>query len=181
MAARVKCPVCGQVDPVEKVSTVYLVGIGLNRQVKSGAPDAPEIEFSLDMPDAELRRVARRLAPPASTRKIPTRPLHPDLIVITFSLVIPIFLYGIFTSQASSLLPVLVILTGLYGLYFWKRKGIVARFENRQATQRAADERVKFAIERWMKLYYCAQDDGVFLPGGELVPADQLMEYLLRG
>ena len=36
-------------------------------------------------------------------------------------------------------------------------------------------------FERWMKLYYCARDDGVFEPGSEaLTPADQTPGYLLR-
>jgi hypothetical protein len=180
MSINFKCPQCEQDDQVEKVSTVYLVGIGLKRERKDNDTNSSTVAFKLDLPEIELRRLARQLAPPASTRRLPSRPLHPDLIVLTFSLVIPIFVYGIYTSQAPVLLPVLIILTILYGFYFWKRKAIVARFDARQAVQRAADERVKFAIERWMKLYYCARDNVVFIPGGEITPVEQFKEYLYR-
>ena len=41
-------------------------------------------------------------------------------------------------------------------------------------------ERAKRGIGRWMKLYYCTQDDVVFEPGAErTVPADQMGGYLL--
>jgi hypothetical protein len=178
----IQCPLCNQVDQVEKVSTIYLVGIGLKRQPVNSDIEAAPIKFKLiDLSEVELRALARRLKPPAATKRLPGRPLHPDLIVITFSLVFPIFIYGIIVSQPPSLLPVLIFLALVYGLYFWQRKAIVARFENRQAMERAADERVRQGIERWMKQYYCARDDGVFTPGDpDVIPADQLMSALLQ-
>jgi hypothetical protein len=183
MVKEIRCPQCEQADHVEKVSTIYLVGIGLKNQPAKDDIGATPIKFKLaDLSEAELRSLARRLKPPASTKRLPSRPLHPDLIIITFSLVFPIFIYGILVSQSPTLLPVLIFLAAVYGLYFWQRKAIIARFENRQAEQRTADERVRLAIERWMKLYYCANDDGVFTPSSEeLVPADQMMSYLLNG
>jgi len=109
------------------------------------------------------------------------RPIHPDMVVAALSLIAPVFLYGILTSQRSMFLPVLAILAVFYGFYFWKRKMMISRFEVQQASRLAADERVKHGIERWMKLYYCARDDGVFEPGSdELVPADLLAGYLYR-
>jgi hypothetical protein len=109
------------------------------------------------------------------------RPIHPDMVVIALSLIAPVFLYGILTSQRSMFLPVLAVLAVFYGFYFWKRKTMIARFEAQQALRQAADQRVKRGIERWMKLYYCARDDGVFEPGSnELVPADQIAGYLNR-
>jgi hypothetical protein len=181
MAKEICCPQCGQSDRVEKVSTVYLVGIGLNRQPVDPASQV-EVKFKLaDLSQTDLHSLARQLKPPASTRKLPTRPLHPDLIVITFSLIVPIFLFGIWTSQTASLLPVLGFLAVLYALYFWRRKAIVGRFEARQSAQRASDERVRQAIERWMKLYYCARDDVVFEPGKTgLAPASETMAFILR-
>ncbi len=107
--------------------------------------------------------------------------IHPDTVVLTFSLVAPIFLYGIFTSQRLMLLPVLIILAGFYGLYFWKRKTMVARFELQQLTRQAANERVKRGLDRWMKLYHCSRDDVVFEPGkNQFVPTDQMTGYLLK-
>ncbi len=58
---------------------------------------------------------------------------------------------------------------------------MIARFEGQQASRLAADERIKRGIERWMKLYYCARDDGVFMPGGDkLIPADLMAGYLYQ-
>ena len=175
----IRCPHCGETDMVEKVSTVYLMGIGLSQQAAKDE-DQPAIPFKLSgLPESELRSLARRLKPPASSRRMPTRPLHPDLYVLTFSLVIPIFLYGIYSSQRASLLPILVFLAGLYSLYFWKRKPIVARFARRQAELQTTQQHLEGAIGRWMKLYYCARDDGVFEPGKpELTPADQLHSFI---
>jgi len=181
MAKDIRCPRCGQSDRVEKVSTIYLVGIGLNRRpVENGAQE--NLPFKLSgMPETELRSLARKFKPPAATRRLPSRPIHPDLVVITFSLIIPIFIYGIVTSQLPALLPILGLLALVYGLYFWKRRAIVTMFVNRQSAQRAADERVRQGIERWMKLYYCAADDGVYIPGtDEIVPIDQMSDYLMR-
>ncbi len=58
---------------------------------------------------------------------------------------------------------------------------MIARFEGQQASRQAAEERIKRGIDRWMKLYYCARDDGVFMPGSdELIPADLMIGYLYR-
>ena len=178
MVKKVNCPVCGQSDQVEKASTLYLIGIGLNqaRSMDQASNQEPKRK-----PTASQQALSRRLAPPASGKQMTTRPIHPDMVVIALSLIAPVFLYGILTTQRSMFLPVLAILAVFYGFYFWKRKMMISRFEVQQASRLAADERVKHGIERWMKLYYCARDDGVFVPGSdELVPADLLAGYLYR-
>lgn len=178
MPKKVICPVCGQSDQVEKASTLYFIGIGLNRV---SFPEQPSNTQQRRKPTPGERALSRRLAPPASSKQVTMRLIHPDTVVIGFSLIGPIFLYGILTSQTAMFLPVLALLAALYGLYFWKRKPLIAKFESQQASRQAADERVKRGIARWMKLYYCARDDGVFLPGGdELIPADQMAGYLYR-
>ncbi len=178
MAKKVNCPVCGQSDQVEKASTLYFIGIGLDQ---ARSQDQTSNQDSKRKPTASQRALSRRLAPPASGKQTTMRPIHPDMVVVAFSLVAPIFLFGILRNQPAMLLPVLVILATFYGFYFWKRKTMVARFEGQQASRQAADERVKRGVERWMKLYYCARDDGVFEPGDdELVPADLITGYLYR-
>ncbi len=170
----IHCPACGQSDQVEKVSTLYLIGIGLNRQpgVAGAAPIQPNLA---DLPEGEYRRLARLLKPPASTRRLPLRALHPDLMITTFSLVILFFLFNIYISQPGNLLPILVLLGIGYAGYFWKRRSILARFEASQAAEHSAEQRVRQGIDRWMKLFYCARDGGVFEPGDEtLLPAEEL-------
>lgn len=181
------CPQCGQSDQVEKVSTIYILGIekkwGSHNPSPSGSEgDSPAPSALLNEMSAEdLQALSRRLSPPATQKSVPIRPIHPDLMVFTFSLAAPIFLYGIMSSQPGSLWIVLPVLVGFYVFYFWKRKQMIARFQAQQAAQRLADERVQRGIQRWMNLYYCARDDGIFEVGSPAItPADQMNGYLLH-
>ena len=61
---------------------------------------------------------------------------------------------------------------------FWKRVSILQRFARQKAERQAGIDRVQHSIERWMTLYYCAREDVVFAPGGEVIPADQMPGYL---
>ena len=133
------------------------------------------------LPPDELQALARRLKPPSSGKQAFSRPLHPDMVVVVFSLVLPIFLYGMWTSQRPVLPVALAILAVAYALYLWKRKAIIARFQQNQAKRLSADERARRGVERWMKLYYCNRDDGVFpAQGDELIPTDQMPGYLFH-
>lgn len=177
----IKCPSCGLTDHVEKVSTIYLIGIGLNRRVSgtvnpSDEQESPPVQqWLLDLPPETLRGLSRRLAPPSSGKEPPFRPLHPDMVVLTFSLVAPVFLYGILSSQSGMLPLALAILIGFYGFYFWKRRAMIARYEREKKSRQVVRQRVRLGIERWMTLYYCAQDDLVFEPKANLsLPADQI-------
>ncbi len=177
------CPMCGKTDAVEKVSVLYLTGLGMRtpggspRDAGGGVRAARAL--SIDIPDVPA--LSRKLAPPASQKQAFMRAVHPDIAVLAFSLILPFFLYGILTSQAEMLPVVLAILAVFYLVYFLERKRLVSRFQAEQAKQKADAERIQHGIERWMRLYYCARDDGVFEPGeDELAPVDMMMGYLLR-
>jgi hypothetical protein len=181
MPQPIRCPVCDQSDLVEKVSTLYITGIGLNRSSRQVNPQpgaetaTPPGDPMIGLSASELRLLSRRLKPPFSVKKVPFRSLHPDLVVLTFSLILPVFVYGIYTSQKNMLLPGLVILAAFYGIYFWRRKAMIAKFESQLEASKAANRRVEQSISRWMKLYYCAREDIVFQPGtGKYVPTDQM-------
>ena len=101
------------------------------------------------------------------------------MVVFTFSLILPVFVFGIYTSQRNLFFPALIFLAFFYGIYFWRRKSMVARFENQLKASREENRRVERGISRWMKLYYCARDDVVFQPGtGKYVPTDQMPGFL---
>ena len=179
------CPECGLADQVEKVSTIYVRGIEVKWHAsKTRLPDGSEAQPRYSqvvdqMPADELMALTRRLAPPAAKKGAPMRAIHPDHPVIALSLIAPIFLYGILTSQPSGLLVVLPLLAGFYAFYFWQRKRLIDKFQATQSAQKAAEKRIHTAIQRWMRLYYCARDDGVFDPGSKsLTPADQLAGVL---
>jgi hypothetical protein len=182
MPDKVLCPACGQADRTEKVSTIYLVGSERKESPSNGASLVSQAcPWLQELSPTERWALSRRLAPPSSGKQAPTRPLHPDLVVFTFSLALPVFVYGILNSQPVMLFPMLAFVAGVYGIYLWKREAIVARFASKQAVQQAADERAKQAIARWMQLYYCVQDDGVFISGDvHITPADQMPGYLLN-
>lgn len=180
MPQPIRCPVCEQSDLVEKVSTLYITGIGLNRSSRQAIPQVAEAANApgdpiIGLSASELHLLSRRLKPPFSAKKVPFRSLHPDLVVLTFSLILPVFVYGIYTSQISMLLPALVILAAFYAIYFWRRKALIAKYESQLEASKAANRRVEQGISRWMKLYYCAREDIVFQPGtGKYVPTDQM-------
>jgi len=174
------CPVCGLSDQTDKASSLYVMGIAGNKlSPVEGEPQTAPLNMT-GIPPQELRALGKRLKPPASPKKAPTRPLHPDLVVITFSLIVPLFLYRIYQNQASLLPAVLAVLALLYVLYIWQRKKIIARFERQVQANKASEERIRMGIERWMRLYYCRRDDIVFEPG--LITsalADEMMAFLM--
>jgi hypothetical protein len=175
------CPVCGLSAPVVKVSTLYIAGI---REKRSADQDAlfPDGTPPANLTAQDLHALSRKLAPPSSGKSALTRPLHPDLIVLVFSVVAPFFLAGIVSQQAGLLLPILVLLLLSYGVYFYKRKDAIAKFL--QDKQRRQDERARIerGIQVWMKLYYCFQDEGIFLPGqNEMTPVEEMLNYLAEG
>jgi len=184
MKGSVVCPGCGAPDQVEKVSTVYLLGIGLKQKIAEEKAQLTPVSINpvfLEMPAEELRQLSRKLAPPSSNKVGFSRPIHPDVFVLTFSLILPFFLFGIYTSQRNVLLPMLAILAGFVAWYVWKRKAMIARYERQQTERKSAEERTKHGVERWLKLYYCLEDDSIFEKGSQdLTPASEIGRLLNR-
>ena len=183
---KITCPVCGQSDQVAKVSTIYLEGIGLNRlpDVKKSSNHSMTSSSStltgLHITPRNLYLISRQLAPPAG-KSAAIRPVHPDIIIVGFSIVIPFFLAGIFSAQTKFIIPAVFVLLGFYSLYFSQRSRMIARYEEKQAEIKFAAKRIENGIQTWMKLYYCRRDDGVFMPGKmELVQTEEMQSYLLR-
>ena len=179
----VSCPVCGQSDQVEKVSMIYMEGIGAGRLLPTAGSQAgrtpPAGQRLTKIPARDLSALSHKLAPPSERKSALVRPIHPDLVIGVFTLVIPIFLIGILSQQRGLVFPVLLILVCFYALYFYKRRTVIARFAQEKTSKDAAQSRIERAIKSWMVLYYCARDDGIFLPGrGELVPVDRMAALL---
>jgi hypothetical protein len=179
MSAPDACPVCGQGLAVSKVSAVYIAGLQAGKKAAAERADAPvKVRgLSADL----LPALSRRLAPPASRKEAQLRLVHPDLVVLAFSLIAPVFLAGIYRGQPPFFYPVSLGLALAYGVYFWQRRRILARFERQMAAERKKQEHIRHAIQRWMNLYYCAKDDIIFEPGGAPpLPADQIHGYLFQ-
>lgn len=181
MSGHVNCPICSQADQIAKVSTLYIKGIESKhggrdaRSAGANSPAAPLPEFFEALSPDEIEDLSKKLTPPASKSEAFSRPIHPDQVVLIFSLIAPVFLYGVWTSQPASLALMLLILAAFYGLYFWRRKALIRRFEQRQLSRKDTNEKVHAAVERWMRLYYCARDESVFDPkNGASAPVDQM-------
>jgi hypothetical protein len=196
------CPVCDRNDQVAKVSTIYLTAIGINRlpvrnehQTKPGLvidpnqvqgkenrqTNAPHGKSFTHLSAAELKQLSSKLKPPASPKQAFSRPVHPDTVILTFSLVVPFFLFGVIQSQSGMIIPMVAILIFAYALYFWKRKKIILKFNQKLAEKIAAERRIQRALERWMNLYYCARDEVIFEPGKEQgMSIDLIHGYLMK-
>lgn len=180
MPAPVICPECQQSDQVAKVSTLYMEGIGLRKLPVQNKKGDSEKRFSTAVSDQELAKLVKWLSPPSSGRSATIRPVHPDWVIAAFTAVLPVFLFGIYQSQPSGLVPVLVILVFFYGLYFLRRKVLIDRYNHEQIKRQAQTRRVEIAIQKWMNLYYCSTDRGVFFPGQDrLVPVEEMLPYLM--
>jgi hypothetical protein len=149
-------------------------------QPKDAANNILRIDSQLD--SKALVSLARKLTPPSSGKSLPIRPIHPDLVVLVFSLITPLFLYRIFTTQPNMLPWILLLLACFFGFFFFKRKSLVEKFEAQRLAQKSAEERIQRGMKRWMELYYCARDDIVFNPlEAESIPVDLINGYLLQG
>jgi hypothetical protein len=182
---KILCPACSKSDQVFKVSSIYLAGVETRQpsflKKKQEGQSSLAKEQVTGFSSQQLISLSRKLSPPSSGRKAPVRSIHPDWVVGAFSLIVPVFLVGIFNQQRNLFLPVLAILIGFYGFYFFKRKAVIARFEHRIAAEKEKQTRIERLIALWMKLYYCSCEDGVFLPGKDkLVPVDQVTWYLME-
>jgi hypothetical protein len=188
MSSSVICPMCGKSDRTAKVSTVYLAGIEQRYHVRRrmiGENELPETQDFSDWQElgaGELVNLVKLLAPPQGKRPPLVQPLHPDMMVVALMLVMPLFVYGMATSQPGMLWVVVPVLLIFYGWYLWKRRILVAKYRASIEEQKQADARVRRGIDRWMRLYYCARDRVTFSAAGkDVTPLDQLGDYLRQG
>ncbi len=162
------CPLCKQNDRVEKVSAIYMESLSSARQLKKAGAGEEAPRRLTHLSPQEARNLGSRLNPPAAPNRVQVRPVHPDLVVAAFTAILPFFVIGIASSQRRLLLPILVFLILVYGLYFVTRARILERFARQQAGRQAEANRYKKAIEAWMRLYYCARDEALFFPGSQM-------------
>jgi hypothetical protein len=174
------CPRCRQNDRVEKASAIYVEGLASARRLKNAGAEGAPRRLTRIAPDA-VRELSKRLSPPASPTRIQVRPIHPDLVVAAFTLILPFFVSGIASRQQGMLVPILVFLALVYGLYFLTRGRILERFARQEAERQAEANRYKKAIDAWMQLYYCDKDGILFFPGSlKSAPVDEANRLLFE-
>jgi hypothetical protein len=181
------CPHCKQSDKTYKVSFLYVESTArLNhRQVEN----QPELDGLLaDLLDGSggpraqtqfLTRLAQALTPPQGEARRAARRVHPDAMVIFFTLLSSLIVYKVATTQAGQLPIILALLAGGILAYLLARKQVVRRYEEKARQEHAAQARLENAVSRWMHLYFCSRDRGVFLPEqNQLVPLERMSDLL---
>lgn len=164
------CPQCNSNKAVYKVSEIYLSGL---ESIKSKQPlkdntfdivfGHPSQKLGRRFVDQTTKRtLVSKFAPPSSSKQRITRSLSPDFIIIVTLLLSLFMLYQIFTQQREVFLPALIIILAVAAGYFLTRNKIIAKFQQKQNNEAKETDQVKEAIERWMKLYYCAEDFIIF-------------------
>lgn len=179
------CPCCRRSDKTYKVSLLYLeASARLHRQETIDQPELDGLLADL-YPQADSRIPTHILsqwittfAPPEGEKRI-TRRIHPDGMVVGFSMIALLLLYQIATQQPESL-PIAVILFFTVLLaYLLLRHPLLHRHAEQVRQEQEENQRIDQATEHWMRLFFCSRDRGVFAPGQErLVPLEQLSEYL---
>ncbi len=189
MTSSPTCPHCGQADKTYKVSLLYLESTARLHQRQ--AEDQPELDGLLsDLLPANssstsqaqlLTRLLHSFTPPSGEKHI-TRRIHPDAMVIFFGIFLLLLAYRAATTQPGQLPAVLILVCGSALAYLLARKAILRRYEERIRQEQQENERIENAVARWMRLYFCSRDQGVFDPDEEpFVPLERMSETLMRG
>ena len=167
-----RCPRCGEVDMVMKVSALYEYGFSPHVYQKlvptpPGTAWPPFLKTETRTVQSEL---SKKLSPPA-------KPGFPfsiswQSVLIVLVCLIPGLILSLFFWLWSLLFLVLGIVAGIWIA--------IARHRSKmRSTYDEAIERGEAAIAKWNRLYYCACDDIVFIPGqSRSVSAHSMMALL---
>ncbi len=166
VAEYLACPKCGKVDRVQKVSAAYRAGLSVLAPPQEPSPT--DWQGILIVPGAMIT--------------IPLGGLFTCLALYALNFAFSEGAKDI-SSSAGSAFGFLVIVVGMLsigligmGLPIWAFRKRASEHRRQYLTEKARWER---AMPRWEGLYYCARDDGVFVPGEtSLTPIGQPQTYL---
>ncbi len=184
MTSSPACPHCGQADKTYKVSLLYLESTARLHQRQ--AENQPELDGLLsDLLPANsnsitqtqlLTRLLHSFTPPSGEKHV-TRRIHPDAMVTFFGLFLVLLAYRVATTQPGQLPVVLILVFGSALAYLLARKAILRRYEERIRQEQEENARIENAVARWMRLYFCSRDQGVFDPEqDQFVPLERMSE-----
>ncbi len=186
MANSPTCPHCGQADKAYKVSLLYLESTA--RLYQRQAENQPELDGLLsDLLPADsnaitrpqiLTRLLHSFTPPSGEKRL-TRRIHPDGMVIFFGLILLILVYQVAMTQPAQLPAVLILICGSVLAYLLARKTVLRRYQARIRQEQEENARIEYAVARWMRLYFCSRDQGVFDPEqNQFVPLERMSDLL---
>src|SRR5581483_9297930 len=195
-AEPVICPKCGRTDAVRKVTSILSTGTVTTDTRGFGLTDDERGLKFVDVYTSSTSQsgLAARLSPPVEPRKPSGNPTIFLFMRIGIALIGLVFLAAaftcastvlLFTSTVGRLLIVAALVVFIVAFVFAVRWVIFGSWRDRHKIRQereqypARHERWQRAYERWQQLYYCARDDGVFLPGATiLMPVDRMNELL---
>ncbi len=189
MTSSPTCPHCGQADKTYKVSLLYLESTA--RLYQRQAENQPELDGLLSdllpanahsITQAQLiTRFLHSFTPPSGEKHV-TRRVHPDAMVAFFGLFLLLLAYRAATTQPGQLPVILILICGSALAYLLARNAILKRYQERIRQEQEESARVENAVARWMRLYFCSRDQGVFDPEqDQFVPLERMSDLLTRG
>jgi hypothetical protein len=158
------CPHCGQVDMVQRVSSVVASGYQIGSSSFSGFVRGEHVRMFGSSHNQTL--LSQRLSPPRMpSYQNPWLLLFVPLVLLLFSWVSP------------NLMTLLSIGSAI-AIGYWAKD---------EAPRRSAKYKKDLSdynrgMEKWHQLYYCYRDDGVFLPGenAQFTPTTSIMHFLYQ-
>jgi hypothetical protein len=182
------CPRCGQIDQIQKVSSVFSSGIS------TGTYSGSTATF---VSGSSQTFLSKKLSPPKKPEASCSSCAEIGITIILFLfggfLILSTFLSiscnlrAIFSGEVRVVPAIILGLLGvgigggliLTGIIVW---GSSQKAADRRAVEEAAQmTKWELAMSRWNQLYYCYRDDGVFDPDERVfIPVKQMMNYLYR-
>jgi hypothetical protein len=188
MVEKIKvCPACKVAENSYKVSEIYMQSL---MRLKSGdKAEAPVIDaLQAKIPEERrdklkgsryYRELMESFAPPQGETQN-TRAINPDWVAFALAFLSVYFLYQIFTTQFGVFWFAVGFAVMAYAAYFIFRKKIFAKYQVQKDQEAGSKGQVEKAIGVWMKLYYCAKDNIVFIENkSESIPLQEMRSYLL--
>ncbi len=186
------CPLCGQLDRVEKVTSVYNAGFSMGNYagtsigVGSAGGRLVVTGSSTHLTGTQQTLISQRLAPPLSPvqRHMNDGSAWPALFVpcLIFTIIFGgCFLLLLGNSIASAFKFILLIPVGLFGgmAVIFLLMMIRASHKKRSMIETETPYWQR-AMEKWDRLYFCHRDDVVFSPqSGRYVRMEQMSSLLV--
>jgi hypothetical protein len=182
----VQCPECRLSDKTFKVSAIYIEALeefkhpGARKLLPQIMNDVKKLDAPGVLKTQALRSVVNSFGPPSGGRQI-MRPVNPYLVIAAFTLIAIFFLIQIYTTQREMFFPMLILLIVFYLGFTFFRKQIIGKYIQQIQANMDIKRSYESAIGRWLRLYYCARDDGVFDPDeNQMIPLQAMEAYLLN-
>jgi hypothetical protein len=183
------CPLCGNTDGIQKVSTVYVSEIsrgypgglwGARQTALSRLLSPPTRPRSIDPGGLSIFKLGVMLCGLAvysgicffggSALRVPPS----ELTRIGMSLGVTAAAIYLTLIAGATIMVVVPLVVGAVLIYRGQKR--IRGWEERLSFERGMWERAR---RRWERMYYCARDDGAFIPGETpVIPITELRTFL---